>query len=738
MMSWAVTRVLTVLSAGALLPAREAPTRTVPEHVATRRAADAHPTAARVLEPVLCRDIGLEWQPEKALKRMVEAQMRLSGEQRTIEGWRQAAMHFVNTATGAPLLFAEVLAGTLGASVGGRGDGAHTAIDDLLAHAQQARAKSTSTTHPGTKLAAALTQRRQLETESEPNTRQLADAIKAAQRLPEGTALRRDLLLLSLRAWGRIPTKRAPRAAESELLVRAGAEAVDGFGLPLEQLVTVARLKGLARAQRYRLWLAEAERLARRRQTDALRALESHFAADDRAEVCRVRALRMKSAYWAREREDLLKTFWRDYAPCRASSSAPVQVWYAMRAAADTNAWDKSLVFARMLAKRYPKSVLADDALYFAGRLAKGHGDEHLARELLTRVATHFADGDMADDATTLLLQGAADTTQWASILRWFGGKPPRKPATPAQQLLRLRAYAETARIDAAREAALSLLKEYPRSLEAWLLMRRPPEPWLAPLNLEEVPREPSPSSEPIAASADFLAAAGDALKLLALGEDTLARTLLDMAAAQEGALGPWVSALLLRCMGDAPGSLRAAQRGVASALPQASAGHRYTLLYPLPHRDAFAAAADKSGMPLAFLYAIARSESAFEPTARSRVGAAGLMQLMPAVAQRLWAAQHKGPLNPARLDDPELNLALAAALVQELSIKYDGHPLLVAAAYNAGASRVDAWLKRSPIAGDSARFAATIPYKETRRYVRHVLGATVAYKARLAEMTLP
>ena len=733
MMAWAAaTRVFTILSAGALLPARQAPPQTTAAPSAETDAADANAAAARALQPVQCADIGFEWQPDAALKRLLEAQIRLSGEGRDIDGWRRAATHFVKTGPASPLLFAEVLAGTLAAGEGGNTDSAQAAIRALLSEAGGQSAASAEAP-AGAKLAAAMARRRLLETETEPDLRQLADAIKAARRLPEGAALRRDLLLLALRAWGRMPAKRAPRAAESELLVVAGAEAVDGFGVPLAQLVPAARLAGLARAQRYRLWLAEAERLSRRRQTDALRSLEANFAAGAEAQVCRVRALRMKSAYWARERGALLKTFWRDYGPCRSSSSAPVQVWYAMRAAADTDDWERSLTFARLLARRYPKSALADDALYFAGRLAKGHGDETLSRELLTRVATRFAEADMADDAATLLLQGDADKAQWSSILRWFSGKTPRKPASAPQHLLRLRAYVATGSMDRAQEEAQTLLKAHPYSLEAWLLHARPAEPWLAPLNLATAPTEAPEALAPVTASPRFRQGAEDALRLWALGEEALARTLLDMAATQEGALGPWVTSLLLRCVGDAAASLRAAQRGVASALPQGSAGHRHALLYPLPHRQAFASAVGKSGMPLAFLYAIARSESAFEPTARSRVGAAGLMQLMPAVAQRLWAAQHAGTFDPARLDDPELNLNLAAALLQELSVKYGGHPLLVAAAYNAGASRVDAWLKRRPIDGDAASFAATIPYQETRRYVRHVLGATVAYEARLA-----
>lgn len=109
---------------------------------------------------------------------------------------------------------------------------------------------------------------------------------------------------------------------------------------------------------------------------------------------------------------------------------------------------------------------------------------------------------------------------------------------------------------------------------------------------------------------------------------------------------------------------------------------------------------------------ALIRQESGFNANARSRVGARGLMQLMPGTARLL--GNRKGTNS---LFDPEVNVKLGVRYFKNLLDRFDGDAELALAGYNAGPHRVEDWLKRYPIA-DRMLFLEMIPFSETRKYV--------------------
>jgi soluble lytic murein transglycosylase len=136
-----------------------------------------------------------------------------------------------------------------------------------------------------------------------------------------------------------------------------------------------------------------------------------------------------------------------------------------------------------------------------------------------------------------------------------------------------------------------------------------------------------------------------------------------------------------------------------------------------------------------AFMLAIARQESSFDPHARSNVGARGLMQLMPATASGV--ARHMGVRYAAsRLEDPHFNMTLGGYFLGRLTSQFGGSYVLAAAAYNAGPGRPAEWVntcgdpRRSGV--DPTDFVECIPFTETRNYVMRVLENNVIYRARL------
>jgi soluble lytic murein transglycosylase len=148
-----------------------------------------------------------------------------------------------------------------------------------------------------------------------------------------------------------------------------------------------------------------------------------------------------------------------------------------------------------------------------------------------------------------------------------------------------------------------------------------------------------------------------------------------------------------------------------------------------------FDSAGGNGKVELALLNALTRQESDFHTGSISRVGARGLMQLMPQTA-KLVAAAYKLKYEPPRLiSDPSYNVTLGSAFLAQLLAGYDGSYVLSLAAYNAGPGRVKQWIgdfgdPRSKSA-DPIDWVERIPFTETRTYVQRILESTQLYRCR-------
>ncbi len=151
---------------------------------------------------------------------------------------------------------------------------------------------------------------------------------------------------------------------------------------------------------------------------------------------------------------------------------------------------------------------------------------------------------------------------------------------------------------------------------------------------------------------------------------------------------------------------------------------------FPTPFREQVEAAAREAGIDAARVYAVIRQESNFSVNARSVVGAAGLMQLMPQTA-RWVAGRYRIPYQRERIHDPALNVRLGARYLKLVLTEFDGSHAHAAAAYNAGPSRPRRWSKAG--VEDAAIWTEIIPINETRDYVKNVLANAASYTALLA-----
>ena len=151
---------------------------------------------------------------------------------------------------------------------------------------------------------------------------------------------------------------------------------------------------------------------------------------------------------------------------------------------------------------------------------------------------------------------------------------------------------------------------------------------------------------------------------------------------------------------------------------------------YPTPFNDSMYKTTQALGMDMAWVYGLIRQESRFVMQAKSHVGASGLMQLMPATARFVAKKIGLGKLLPEQINETNTNIALGTNYLNMVLTDLGGSQALASAAYNAGPGRPRAWRASLTRPVEGAIFAETIPFNETRGYVKNVLSNATYYAA--------
>ncbi len=152
---------------------------------------------------------------------------------------------------------------------------------------------------------------------------------------------------------------------------------------------------------------------------------------------------------------------------------------------------------------------------------------------------------------------------------------------------------------------------------------------------------------------------------------------------------------------------------------------------FPTPFSAQVNKYATKRSLEPAFVYGIIRRESAFNSQARSPVGARGLMQLMPATAKQVSKQLKLKVPSQQDLNIPSFNINLGSKYIGDMLNKFNGHRALASAAYNAGPHRVKAWLPED-VELPADVWVDTIPFTETREYVRAIFAYTAMFEWKL------
>jgi soluble lytic murein transglycosylase-like protein len=147
-------------------------------------------------------------------------------------------------------------------------------------------------------------------------------------------------------------------------------------------------------------------------------------------------------------------------------------------------------------------------------------------------------------------------------------------------------------------------------------------------------------------------------------------------------------------------------------------------MYYPRKYEEAIVKYAKQNNLDPYLIMGLIHQESTFNPTARSPVGAVGLMQLMPPTAKELARRLHSS----ANVDNPEVNIRLGSFYFRQLVDMFGGVAQLAVASYNAGMGNVMRWRRAAP-KKPLDEFIESVPFPETRNYVKRVTMLSASYR---------
>jgi soluble lytic murein transglycosylase len=188
--------------------------------------------------------------------------------------------------------------------------------------------------------------------------------------------------------------------------------------------------------------------------------------------------------------------------------------------------------------------------------------------------------------------------------------------------------------------------------------------------------------------------------------------------------------AQIFRVQGEPVAAINALKRAYpdyGQTLPEEMSREAWEVFYPLRWWPNIKEEATRHGIDPYLIAGLIRQETVFDPKARSRANALGLMQLLPYVGQDVARKTGNGQITSNDLFNPVLNIQLGTAYVKELMGKFDRLEY-VTAAYNGGETRVRRWLRENP-PSEIEEWVESIPLSETRLYVQGVYRNSRQYQ---------
>jgi len=401
----------------------------------------------------------------------------------------------------------------------------------------------------------------------------------------------------------------------------------------------------------------------------------------------------------------------------------------------------EAVIWLSRVEEQFPEHRLADDARLRRAQCYTELGFESRATELLARFLDDYPRGDMTREGVFQLVLRRLVRGDWpgaAAVLeRTSRVEPPE--TTPRTQLDREAYFLSRARL-ALGETELGL-----QGFEE-LVVQRPFSVYMlfAYSRLLELAPERASAALERGLSNSLMRPFGDGRELpldesalervaafLRFGEFEAAERELERVKLSERA-APATKRVIaeLYVRSGVPRAAVAFQKRYASAWagswPSGDFEEAWRVAYPRPHAALVSTESRKNGLEEALVYAIMREESEFDEQAVSHAHAYGLMQLIVPTAKT--AARGTGLGHDSRaLLDPRTNIILGCRVLGDLMRRFDGEMVMAIAGYNAGPGRPRRWKRERP-ALELDIWIESIPYAETRNYVKRVLCSRAVY----------
>lgn len=424
--------------------------------------------------------------------------------------------------------------------------------------------------------------------------------------------------------------------------------------------------------------------------------------------------------------------------------------YHAARAYGRIGQWTESIRQFEKLEAQAPGHRLADDASYRAALAELENGQVQQARARLASIPRRYPDGDMWPRALFKLGWIELRAGDYRAAFERFDDLVERRAdeqeegITGRANYWRARTLFEMGRRIDAVEAYAEIVKRWPLRYYAQQALWRIAEivPERAKAILQDMRSDGEETRMVFAWREEFDDPAfSRMIELLAVNEITYASaemTSLRMVGSNVNPELAVVGAVLLQHAGaetKLSGVIRSHFEDFEGLLPKGEGRLIWDATYPQAFSPLIERIAEDEGIPAAFVRAVAREESSFDPEAMSWAKAYGLVQLIMPTAKR-FADEVGEKATPRTLKKPEVNLKIGARYMAWLWDHLQENPALVPSAYNAGEGAVRRWLQE-----DSKRpldvFIEEIPYDETRRYTRRVLQTYGVYQW-LAHEQLP
>lgn len=428
--------------------------------------------------------------------------------------------------------------------------------------------------------------------------------------------------------------------------------------------------------------------------------------------------------YWQRRFPDATRWFQQDVA--LRQTHADDALFYLVRIALTGGRDADALEAASRLAAEYPKSSLAPRGLYLVAEARADRGALGPAVGLYKEAGDRFPQTRWGSKALWEVGWLLSRSGQWtAARSAWVraGELAAGTDAAAASWYWAGRAAAQIGRGDLATDAyrrAASLYGDTYYGQQAAVRLGAPVR-----AAIDAVPPDVRAGAIPALDRFRELDALGQA--------DDATRDLEAAALAAPAAARPAVLTLLSEryTQQDVPrrgiGVAEDARDALAAPAPHRLPLALWQALYPRPQWPAITQAAARAGLDPYLIAGLIREESRFDQTAVSSAGAYGLMQLMPGTAQSTARSLGMAAPDQRGLADPATNIALGAGVLKAELARF-GRVDLALAAYNAGPNAVRQWLAAQSGA-DPDTFIETIPYTETRGYIKTVEQSAAMYR---------